>query len=87
MVYVAMIGFNTGNPYLLIRPFDADGNQCGVTPGYENYEKIYVSMYMPTLDVTFVCVKNCPTTLAPTVDCKTTSTAPNCSKILTFDSQ
>lgn len=58
MVYVGYLGFKTGNPKLLASPFDEDGKQCGVDPGYENYEKIFISfMNNDPTDIGFVCTK------------------------------
>lgn len=52
------LGFKTGNPKLLASPFDEDGKQCGVDPGYENYEKIFISfMNNDPTDIGFVCTK------------------------------
>jgi hypothetical protein len=44
--YVASIAFNTGNPEYLVYPFDKAGNQCGHTPGYEDYPYIYIGQYI-----------------------------------------
>lgn len=66
--YVAYIAFHTGNPEYLAYPFDKAGNQCGFTPGYENYPYIYIGQF--NFEPYFVCVSSCPTTNHTTLDCK-----------------
>lgn len=58
MGFVGYLGFKNGKPYLLVAPFDEDGKQCGIDLGYENHQKIFISIRNddPT-DVGFVCVK------------------------------
>ncbi|CAG9332171.1 unnamed protein product [Blepharisma stoltei] len=60
MVTVAVIGFENGDPYLLIYPHDSSGFQCGrdgrVTSDYK-----YLYYPSPIHDPDYkVCVKHCP---------------------------
>jgi hypothetical protein len=61
MIFVGYLGFKTGKPSLLASPFDQDGNQCGVDKGYEDYQKIFISLNLQdSAAIDFVCVKSCP---------------------------
>ena len=46
MVGIAGYGVTTGNPVLLITPFDKDGNGCGMN----ETTKEYPFLYFPTID-------------------------------------
>jgi hypothetical protein len=46
MVGVAGYGVTTGNPMLLITPFDKDGNGCGLNETTKEYPKLY----FPSID-------------------------------------
>ncbi len=41
LVFAFFYGVIKGDPYLLLTPFDYDGNGCGHTEGYEDYPKLY----------------------------------------------
>lgn len=58
MGFVAIKAFQTGNPTLLASPFDESKNQCGVSYGFEEYKKVFISNYKTNISkITFVCVK------------------------------
>jgi hypothetical protein len=58
MGFVAVKAFQTGNPSLLASPFDESQNQCGVSEGFEDFKKVFISNYKKNLThITFVCVK------------------------------
>lgn len=40
-VVISVYGFLNGDVEQLLAPLDADGNLCGVTRGYEQYELLY----------------------------------------------
>ena len=40
-VVVAVFGFKHGDPKALFAPLDADGNFCGVSPGFEAFGLLY----------------------------------------------
>jgi len=64
-VGISAMGFKQGDPAKLLTPFDSDGNQCGVSAGYEDYPiKYFDSLPEPGA----VCVSECPDALA-SVDC------------------
>ena len=48
MVFLTGMGFCTsygyaeGNPLKLVAPIDGDENICGVTPGYEDYQYLFI---------------------------------------------
>jgi len=55
MILSASIGFKNGNPKKMLSPFDSAGNQCGLTKGFEQYNKIYFPQ--PNNISKTVCVK------------------------------
>lgn len=79
MIISASVGFNKGDPRKMLSPFDASGNQCGLTEGYEDYNKIY---FPRTTDIKYsVCVRECPKSANLTkVDCKTNTVVTSCEK-------
>lgn len=40
-VVIFFMGVTQGKPWLLVTPFDSDGNGCGYTTGFENHKFIY----------------------------------------------
>ena len=40
-IVVFFVGVTRGKPWLLVTPFDSDGNGCGHTAGFENHKYIY----------------------------------------------
>lgn len=75
--YIAYIAFNTGNPKYLAYPFDSEGNQCKLDPGYEDYPYIFISAEVASTSSIFVCVKECPTSANSTIECAG-SLGPDC---------
>jgi hypothetical protein len=43
MIYIAYVGFTTGDPRLLASPFDEAQNQCKIDAGFEQYDKILIT--------------------------------------------
>lgn len=41
MVFAFFYGVIHGKPYMLLTPFDVDGNGCGYSEGYGDYPKMY----------------------------------------------
>ena len=70
---------SNGDPYLVIAPYDADGNFCGKTAGYEDYPYLwYQNLEYATWSPWAVCVKECPTEGSPTPECKLAGSATTC---------
>jgi hypothetical protein len=40
-IIIFFVGVTRGKPWLLVTPFDTDGNGCGYTAGFENHKYIY----------------------------------------------
>lgn len=66
----------------MIAPVDAALNLCGITPGYEDYKKLYITDFSsPNINTIFessVCVKTCPTELPFELDCMPNAKVPAC---------
>ena len=84
-------GYANGNPNKLIAPIDGDGNICGVTPGYEEYEYLFIGdihavVESPATVHTFhygMCVKSCPDTREESMnnfECKPTTRVRTCNQ-------
>jgi hypothetical protein len=67
--YIAFVAFNTGNPKYLAYPFDSEGKQCKLEPGYEDYPYIFISADLASASPIFVCVKECPAAANSTIEC------------------
>lgn len=77
-VGVAIVGYQNGNPDLILYPFDSSGNQCGLPESaYENYKYLYYPNPMHDLSYT-VCVDHCPKN-ATDVHCKPNTWVTDCS--------
>ena len=82
MMGASIYGYVAGAPWKLLAPVDGDLNICGYSPGYEDYQKLYIGdieeAAKPSSALTFeifsygVCVKECPTELGDPIDCKIT---------------
>jgi hypothetical protein len=60
LIYVAIIGFRSGNPSKLAAPFDSNGNQCGYDL-YESYPYIFpTTLISDPTSINYTCVKTCP---------------------------
>lgn len=58
--YIGYYAYENGDPDLIFAPMDAQGNFCGITPGYEEYPFVYytdISSFWPPYAV---CVTECP---------------------------
>jgi hypothetical protein len=82
MGYVTLTGFREGDIQRLIAPIDGEFKFCGIEEGYEEYKNLYIADFtQTTVDGIFgsaVCVKVCPTKASDEVECKPTSTVPDC---------
>jgi uncharacterized membrane protein YagU involved in acid resistance len=83
--YVAIIAFNTGNPEYLVYPFDSSRNQCGFSPGYQDYPYIFIGEY--NLSITYVCTKQCPLNDTSSIDCKINGVVTDCSLLKSYATQ
>jgi len=65
-------------------PLDGDNHFCGIDPGYEAYNHLYITDLSGTSAVsifhTAVCVKACPMDDSTPIDCKTTSYVHDCNE-------
>ena len=43
MAFLTGYGYVNGDPNKLISPIDGDGNICGVTAGYEDYQYLFIA--------------------------------------------
>jgi len=81
MVVIAIYAWARGNPAKYLSPVDDDGNFCGYTDGYGDYEKLYFPDLSSTSDVRskYVCIKGkCPDTNSGNINCKPTNQVPDC---------
>ena len=74
LVLLSKYGYENGNIAKLTAPLDGDLNFCGITPGYEEYSKLYITNF-DGIDVfkifkSAVCVKKCPIKGDKSLDCK-----------------
>jgi hypothetical protein len=72
---------NSGVP--AIAPYDLEGNQCGISPGYEQHRFLFFTdmgegSTMASIWDSAVCVKNCILDAAEVPDCKPTQFSPEC---------
>ena len=80
---ITIWGLKTGNPELIGRGYDADGNICGYSEGYENYPLLYLAQpFKDTLNKS-LCVSECPATpegghFPNPIKCKRNSYYPTC---------
>lgn len=82
---MAVIAFNTGNPEYLVYPFDSTNNQCGYSPGYQDYPYIFIAEY--NLNITYVCTKQCPVNDTSSIDCKTNGVVTDCNLLQSYATQ
>jgi hypothetical protein len=40
--YIGVYAVSNGNPETIMAPYDAQGNFCGKSPGYENYPYLWL---------------------------------------------
>jgi len=81
MIAVAAYGLSIGQPTLLGRGYDEDGNMCGVTKDYESYPYVYFAYPLAGHLLNTVCVKTCPIdSSASAIECKPTTNHPACAK-------
>ena len=82
MGYLSYYGHQHGDVERLVAPVDASLNLCGVTPGYEEYKKLYITDFAtPNINAIFdsaLCVKACPTEVPFVLDCKTNDKVASC---------
>ena len=79
-------GYIYGHPKKYTSPIDGDKNICGVTDGYQDYPKLFISDISGAIDspesifVNGVCVKKCPADAeeSATLECKTTNEIDSC---------
>lgn len=59
MIVIAIYGWAKGNPDKYLSGVDDDGNFCGYTKGYEDYERLYFPDLSSASNVKnkYVCVK------------------------------
>jgi choline transporter-like protein 2/4/5 len=68
MAILTGYGYANGDPDKLISPIDGDGKICGVTPGYEDYQYLFIADIAQAANPATsifdygVCVKECPKT-------------------------
>jgi len=67
MVIISIIGFQKGDPYKIVTPFDASGNICGESVDFEDYPYLYwpeaiseASGLDPDAYQKTICIKECP---------------------------
>jgi choline transporter-like protein 2/4/5 len=78
-VYIGHYAVSNGDPLLVVAPYDADGNFCGKTAGFENYPYLwYQNLEYATWSPWAVCVKECPTKESPTPECILAGSAKSC---------
>jgi len=86
MTWAFIYGLSNGDPWKLTTMFDYDGNGCGHTTGYEDFDYIYwpdidtsVTSYS-TLATKTICVSRCPTIASQlnSSECRDTSIASPC---------
>ena len=76
---VAVIGYQNGNPDLILYPFDSSGNQCGLPDSaYENYKYLYYVTLISGDTSYTVCVDHCPKNNTDVV-CKPNTWVTDCS--------
>lgn len=83
MVGLSFYGYTKGNIYKLIGGLDGDNHFCGGEPGYEAYNKLYLTNLGASNDANVlfkygVCVKQCPTYNNFKIDCKPTTLVSDC---------
>lgn len=83
MGYLTLYAHKHGNVKKLMAPLDGDNKFCGVTPGYEKYDHLYITDFsshsVNDIFESGICVKHCPKN-NDTLDCKTTSHVAACPK-------
>lgn len=68
-------------------PYDADGNFCGQTEGFEDYPYLwYWDVTAPNVLIYSVCVSACPSESSLVVHCHTTSNVQNCNPNYAYNS-
>lgn len=64
LIIILIYGFINGDPNKLIAPIDGDNNFCGITSGYEKYDKLYFTNFnsndVQNIFKSGVCVTKCP---------------------------
>jgi len=67
MVVISIVGFQNGDPYKIVTPFDSDANICGESEGFEDYPYLFWPEFLSnaaSADTdaykTTVCVNICP---------------------------
>ena len=85
MIGLSFYGVMKGEIATLIGPVDGDFNICGSTEGYTDFKHLYLTNLSPSgtseieeMFKTGVCVKQCPGDKNEKIDCKPTSTVPDC---------
>jgi len=81
MGIVAVYGWSKGNPAKYLSGVDSDGKFCGYDAGYGDYNKLYFPDISSTANIQsmYVCIKGgCPVADGKNIDCKTTTSFPNC---------
>jgi len=82
MIAVAAYGIHNGNPTLLARGYDYDGNMCGIAKGYEDYKYLYFANPVENHLTETLCLKTCPTgnsnSSSSTLQCKANSLTSDC---------
>jgi len=78
MVAVAAYGIHNGNPTILARGYDYDGNMCGVDKGYEDYKYLYFALPLTGHLTETLCLKTCPTSNTSTLACHPNNLTATC---------
>jgi hypothetical protein len=87
MVIISIIGFQKGDPYKIVTPYDAAGSICGVSEGYEDYKYLYwprigtgAQKVSKAAYTETICVKKCPSTSEDyaALECKTNEYVTSC---------
>ena len=77
MGFCTSYGHKHGQIDKLLAPLDGDNNFCGITKGYEKYDKLFITDFsfseLSDIFDSAVCVKTCPTKTTTKIDGKTTT--------------
>lgn len=81
-----------GDPNKLIAPQDANRRLCGIDDAVEDYKLVYWTLGVSDSSKTenqnifssAVCVKSCPSTDEPKLQCVNTDAVPNCGDVTTY---
>ena len=84
MGFCTVFSFKNGKVKKLTAPLDGDNNFCGVTTGYEGYDRLYLIDLKGSVQTIFnsgVCVKACPVKKGDAIDAKSNNKNTNVSDL------